>query len=72
MRRLHYLATAAAVLGAFVAWWMWGSGEYGYELLWWPIGLAAIVYLIPVVGPFLMPDAFLLDWLSSGKKKRDS
>lgn len=72
MRRVHYLAAVAGIVGGLVAWWMWGSGEYGLELLWWPVGLVAVVYLIPVVGPFLMPDAFLLDWLSGNRKKRDS
>ena len=72
MRKLHYVASGAAVVGALIAWWMWDSGEYGLELLWWPVALAAVVYLFPVVGPFLMPDAFLLDWLTGDKKKRDS
>lgn len=70
MSRLHYLATGAAALGCLIAWWLWGSGEYGYEVLWLPVGFAAAVYAIPIVGPFLMPDAFLLDWLSARKKKR--
>lgn len=72
MRRLHYLAAAAVLLGCLVAWWMFGSGEYGYEVFWMPVAFAALVYLMPVVGPFLMPDAFLVDWLGGAKKKRDS
>jgi hypothetical protein len=70
MRRLHYLAVAAAIVGCLIAWWMSSSGEYGLELLWWPVGLAVMVYLFPIVGPFLMPDTFILEWLDHGKKKK--
>jgi len=70
MRRLHYLAAAAATLGCLIAWWMLGSGEYGLELLWWPVGLAVMVYLFAVViAPFIMPEMYILEWLNQRGKK---
>jgi hypothetical protein len=69
MRRRHFAAAIAFLLGALVAVAVSGAEGYSLHLLWWPVGFALAVYLFPVSGWFVMPDVMFGDWLNRRKDK---